>query len=69
MLRRVIDTKEIPMQAPSSHPDISVPRLRATFDGRVIAPDDAGDRTPWITMIRVREGETPMEDRWSSTIQ
>jgi FAD/FMN-containing dehydrogenase len=30
------------MQAPSSHPDISVPRLRATFDGRVIAPGDAG---------------------------
>jgi FAD/FMN-containing dehydrogenase len=41
MLRKVIDTKEISMQAPSSHPDISVPRLRATFDGRVIAPDDA----------------------------
>jgi hypothetical protein len=35
----------------------------------IIRPADAGDRTPWITMIRVREGETPMEDRWSSTIQ
>ena len=31
------------MQSSSSNPSaISVPRLRATFDGRVIAPDDAG---------------------------
>ena len=31
------------MQSSSSNPSaISVPRLRATFDGRVIAPDDTG---------------------------
>jgi FAD/FMN-containing dehydrogenase len=37
-----LTTKELNVRVPSSQPTtISIPRLRAAFDGRVIAPDDA----------------------------
>jgi FAD/FMN-containing dehydrogenase len=41
MLGRQSDTKETALPPQTSHPAISVPRLRASFDGRVVAPGDA----------------------------